>query len=194
MKIITRNIITNLCFIILFSFPVLASATETYKVDPTHSSIVFKIKHLKISNTYGHFNNISGTIIADKDVPGNSSVEISVNSNDIDTNNAKRDKHLKSLEFLNIGKFKTISFKSTNVKKISESSIEVTGNLTLLGTSKKKTVIVNYIGSGKDSWGGYRSGFETTFTIKRSDFGMNTMIGPIGDKVTVIVNVEGIKK
>jgi len=176
----------------LFSFPV--TAAEVYKVDPVHSAISFKIKHLGISYVRGRFNNAAGTITLDDKMPGKSSVEILVKVDDIDTFNAKRDKHLKSHEFFNAEKYPLISFRSETFQKTGEGTYEVSGRLSFHGVTRPLTVKVEHIGSGKDPWGGYRAGFETSFKVKRSDFGMTHMLGSVGDEVRLTVNTEGIRK
>jgi polyisoprenoid-binding protein YceI len=121
-------------------------------------------------------------------------VEISVKVDDIDTVNAKRDKHLKSHEFFDAKKYPLILFQSETFKKIGEGTYEVSGRLSFHGVTRPLTVEVEHIGSGKDPWGGYRAGFETSFKVKRSDFGMTHMLGGVGDEVRLSVNVEGIRQ
>lgn len=191
------NIINKMCTILLVMMLLSAGESigaETYEVDPTHSSIIFRIKHLGVSYFYGRFNNVSGTVVVATAVPSNSSVDIQVKTEDVDTFNAKRDKHLRSPDFFDVGRFPDIRFKSISVKKIDANAYEVTGNLTLRGTSRTLTVNVLHTGSGKDPWGNYRAGFETEFSIKRSDFGMDYMLSGIGDDVRITVSVEGIRK
>jgi polyisoprenoid-binding protein YceI len=171
-----------------------AVAAETYEVDPSHSSIIFRIKHLGVSYFYGRFNNVSGSVVVATRVPSNSSVDIQVKTVDVDTFNAKRDKHLRSPDFFDVDRHPNIRFKSTAVKKIDPSTYEVTGNLTFHGTSRPLTARVRQTGSGKDPWGNFRAGFETEFSIKRSDFGMDYMLSGIDDDVRITVSVEGIRK
>jgi polyisoprenoid-binding protein YceI len=178
--------------LVLFSSP--ATAAEIYKVDPVHSAITFRIKHLGVSYVRGRFNNAFGTITFDDKMPGKSSVKISVKVDDIDTFNAKRDKHLKSHEFFDAKKYPLISFHSETFQKIGEDTYEVGGQLSFHGVTRPLTVQVEHIGSAKDPWGGYRAGFETSFKVKRSDFGMTHMQGGVGDEVRLTVNIEGIRK
>ena len=190
MNILTIGIICG--FLITISST--AAASEIFKVDPVHSAITFQIKHLGISYVQGRFNNAAGTITFDKKKPENSSTEISVKVADIDTFNTDRDKHLKSEEFFNAEKYPVISFGSETFKKVSEDIYEVGGRLTFHGVTRPLTVEVRHIGSGYDPWGGFRAGFETVFTIKRSDFGMTHMLGGVGDEVKLTVNIEGIRQ
>jgi polyisoprenoid-binding protein YceI len=171
-----------------------ASTAETYKVDPVHSTVLFRIKHLNLSYVHGRFNDVAGTFSFDDEDPSAGSLDIEVPVAKIDTNNAERDKHLKSPDFFDAERFPLITFKSRSVKKVGEQTYEVGGELALHGVTKPLTVKLERIGSGKDPWGGYRTGFETTFTIKRSDFGMTNVIGPVGDEVRLTVAIEGVRR
>jgi polyisoprenoid-binding protein YceI len=172
----------------------LASAVETYAVDLEHSSITFRIKHLGITYVYGRFNDMSGVLKIDDQTPANSFVQISAKTESVDTNVPKRDDHLRSPDFFDAKKFPTISFTSKSFKRLDEDKYEVAGDLNLHGITRPLTVTVQHTGSGNDPWGGYRTGYETTFTIKRSDFGMTTMLNGVGDDVRITVSVEGIRK
>ena len=171
-----------------------ATAAETYKLDPAHTSVVFRVKHLGVANVYGRFNGPSGSFIFDESSPANSSIEIQVNAQNVDTAVEKRDNHLRSPDFFNAAEHPVIHFKSTSVKKADKDNYEVSGDLTLLGKTKPITVRARKTGEGKDPWGNYRLGFETRFSIKRSEFGMNFMMGGVSDNVRLIVSVEGIQQ
>jgi polyisoprenoid-binding protein YceI len=187
--IVSFAIITAICLIGAPSF-----AADTYEVDPVHSFIVFKICHLNIGNVIGMFTDFTGTIIADKENPDKSSVEMTVKAASVNTHVDKRDDHLRTNEFFNVELFPEIKFKSTKVKKIDDKTIEVTGNFTLHGITKEITATVLLLGEGNDPWGGYRMGFETEFDIVRSEFGMTQLIPAAGDKAHVILAVEALKK
>jgi polyisoprenoid-binding protein YceI len=171
-----------------------ALAADTYEVDPVHSSVVFKVGHLNIGTVIGMFTDFTGTIIADRENPEKSSVEMTVKAASVDTHVQKRDEHLRSNEFFNVDLFPEIKFKSTAVKKIDEKTFEITGDFNLHGITKELTVTVHFLGEGSDPWGGYRMGFETEFDIVRSDFGMTQQIPAAGDKAHVILAVEALKK
>jgi len=182
----------TIVLMLFYSFP--ASGADTYRIDPSHTSITFKIKHLGISNVHGRFNDVSGTMIFDPNSPAGSSIDIQVKTESIDTSHSKRDDDLRSSNFFDAAKYPTIKFKSTSVKKVDSDNYEVTGNLTLHGVTRKLKLSVLKTGEGKDPWGGYRIGFETAYLIKRSDFGMKKMLGAAGDKVRMNVGVEAIRK
>lgn len=179
---------------LLATFSPLASAMETYEVDPEHSAITFRIKHLGITYVYGRFNDMSGILRIDDQTPANSSVQISAKTESVDTNVTQRDEHLRSPDFFHAKKFPTISYSSKSFKKVDQDAYEVAGVLNLHGITRPLTVTVQHTGSGKDPWGGYRTGYETTFTIKRTDFGMTAMLNGVGDEVRITVSIEGIRK
>ena len=175
------------------AFVLSANAADTFKVDPVHSFVLFSVQHLGVANTYGRFNDISGTVVFDRDNPSKSSVELSVPVESLDTHNAKREQSLKSPDFFDAKQFPTLTFKSTKVEG-SGDMLKVSGDLTIHGVTKPLTVDFKKGGEGKGVFGEMRGGGETRFTIKRSDFGMNFEQGEIGDEVTVILSVEGVKK
>ena len=179
---------------LLVIFSVSASAAETYKLDPAHTSVVYRVKYSGVTFVYGRFNGPTGTFVFDEASPSKSSIEMQVDANNIDTAVEKRDNHLKSPDFFDAGEHPLVTFKSTSVKKINSDTYQVTGNLTLLGKSRKLTVNAKHTGTGKDPWGNFRRGFETSFTIKRSDFGMDFMLGGVSDEVGITVSVSGIRQ
>ena len=178
---------------LISAFVLSANAADTFKVDAVHSFALFSVQHLGIANTYGRFNDISGTVVFDKDNPSNSSVELSVKVESLDTHNSIRDRSLKSPDFFDAKQFPTMNFKSTKVEG-SGDSLKVSGDLTIHGVTKPLTVDFKKGGEGKGVFGEMRGGGETRFTIKRSDFGMNFQQGAVGDEVNITLSLEGIKK
>lgn len=172
----------------------LANAADTYEVDASHSMIIFRAKHMGVSYNYGRFNEFSGNLAVDETDAANSMIELEVKAASVDTGNEKRDQHLRSPDFFNAKQFPVITFKSTEVKKVDEDTLEVTGDLGLHGVKKSVTVEVAITGKGKNQQGTALIGFETTFTIKRSEFGMDYGIGAVSDDIRITVSVEGMKK
>jgi polyisoprenoid-binding protein YceI len=171
--------------------PAPALAAKTYKIDSVHSSALFRIKHNNASYFHGRFNDITGTVVYDEANPAGSSVEVKIKAESVETGNGKRNEHLKSPDFFNAAELPVLSFKSTGVKKGSaKEELEVTGDLTIHGVTKPLTAKVAHTGTGKGQ-GGEVAGFETVFTIKRTDFGMSYMVGPLGDEVQVTISLEG---
>ncbi len=175
--------------------PVHAQAA-TYRIDPVHTFVMFRVKHLNTGFAYGRFNTISGTLMVDERNPGNSSIEFEIDANSIDTGNTDRDNHLRSPDFFNARQFPKITFKSTRVRKINDTTVEVTGNLTVRGQTRPLTTRVTFTGKGRNQRGQEIIGFETAFTIRRSQFGINYGLqgNGLADDVRVTVSVEGIRQ
>ena len=146
-----------------------------------------------MSNFYGRFNDVSGTVVLDKADPSKSSIELTIPVESVDTHNEKRDQHLKSPDFFNAKQFPVMTFKSKQVES-SGDTYKVTGDFTLHGVTKPLTLEIKKGGEGKGMEGEIRGGGETHFTIKRSDYGMNFMQGPLGDEINIVVSLNGIKQ
>jgi len=177
----------------LLAFALTAQAADNYKVDPVHSTSVFRIQHMNVAYFYGRFNGPEGTVSVDEADPTKTSFDVQLKVANIDTANPNRDKHLKSPDFFSAEEFPTISFKSTAVKVAEDKKMEVTGDLTLHGKTKSITVPVERTGSA-DTRMGHRTGFEATIKIKRSEFGMDKMLDALGDEVTIRVGLEAQKQ
>ncbi len=169
-------------------------AADKYDVDPVHSFINFRAKHLNVSYAYGRFVGPKGTLVIDEADPSKSTLEVSVQADKITTDHEGRDKHLKGPDFFDVKQFPTISFKSTSVKKTDDTKWEVAGDLSLHGVTKPLTVTVTRIGTGPGMKGETRTGLESMFTVKRSDFGMTNMIPAVGDEITLVIAIEAIKQ
>ncbi|HWG46192.1 MAG TPA: YceI family protein [Gemmataceae bacterium] len=171
-----------------------ARAADTFTVDPVHSSMLFRVKHLNAGHIYGRFNQYSGSFAFDDKNPADCKLEMEVKIDSIDSANGDRDKHLKGPDFFNAKEFPTMTFKATRMKASDEKNYEVTGDLTIHGVTKPVTVKLERIGTVRDLKSGKpRTGWETTFTINRSDFGMKGLVPAISDEVRIIVAIEGIQ-
>ena len=173
----------------------LADAADKYEIDTAHSMIIFRAKHAGVSYNYGRFNEFTGKLKIDEDV-SKSEVEFEVKAKSIDTGNEKRDQHLRSSDFFSAKQFPVITFKSSKVKakEGEEDVLEVTGDLELHGVKKSITVDVEITGRGQGQKGESLIGFESTFTIKRSEFGMTFMVGPVSDDIRLTVSIEAVHK
>ena len=169
-----------------------ADAADTYEIDSAHSMVIFRAKHNGISYNYGRFNEFTGEIMIDETDMSKSSVAFEVKTASVDTGNEKRDQHLRSPDFFNAKQFPVVTFKSTKVsmKEGKADMLAVTGDLELHGVKKSITVDVEITGKGKGQQGESLIGFETTFAIKRSEFGMNYGMGPVSDDIRITVSVE----
>ena len=176
------------------AFAAPARAAEAYKVDPVHSSSVFRIKHANAAYFWGRFNEPAGAFTLDEADPTKSSFTVELSADKIDTGNAKRDAHLKSPDFFNAKQYPAISFKSTSVKKGEGNTLQVTGNLTMHGVTKPVTANVELTGKGQFPPGVSRAGVEATLVVKMSDFEIKGMPGALSDEVKIVVSLEGVQQ
>ncbi|MBA2481918.1 MAG: YceI family protein [Planctomycetes bacterium] len=183
-----------LALILSTAIGVSAYAEDTFVVDGVHSAALFRINHFNIGNFYGRFNDVGGTIVWNAADVTKSTVSFTIKADSIDTNNAKRDQHLKGPDFFDAKQFETATFTSTSIKAVDAKNMEVTGDLTVHGVTKPVTAKVVLVGEGKGPAGEPRIGFEATFDLKRTAHGMTFMSDKLGDDVHVIIAAEGVKK
>jgi polyisoprenoid-binding protein YceI len=171
---------------------------DDFAVDPTHTSIIFGISHFGYSFTYGRFNKASGSFALQPGKPEATTFQLNIDSASIDTNDAKRDDHLRGPDFLNTGEFPAITFKSTKVtpKKTEEGiTLQVAGELTMHGVTRPVTLELQKLGEGPGPGGGdFRTGFNCQTKLKRTEFGMTKMVGPVGDEVAIMISFEGVRQ
>ena len=174
-----------------------ARALATYQIDPVHSELSFRIRHLlgRVAGTFGEW---SGTVAIDSVTPANSRVEVAVKTASIDTRVKQRDDHLRSADFFAADSFPTITFRSTNVTVAGE-QIRVLGDLTIRGRTKPVLLIGTFEGQFKDPWGKMRTAFLAKTTINRQDFGVAfngpfEQIGQIGDDVAIEIAIEAVQQ
>lgn len=147
-------------------------ATKTkWVLDPTHSELVFKVKHLMISNVKGQFNKFSSEIEGE-DIT-QSHINVTIDTASVSTNDEKRDGHLKSADFFDVENHANINFSSTSFKKIDGANYLLKGLLTIKGISKEITLNVEFGGTNKDPWGNNKAGFSFAGKINRKDWGLN---------------------
>lgn len=196
MKInLLKSVLTGL--VLLSATPVFAA---NYKIDPDHSSVGFKIKHLAISSVSGRFTEFTGEFAYDPKNVTASKAAATIAIKSISTEAKKRDDHLKSPDFFDETKFPEISFKSTKVQAGAGDAFQVTGDLTIHGVTKSVVLDVTAGGEAKDPWGKERAAFSATTKINRKDFGLtwNKVLETgglvVGDEVTITLEIEGIKE
>ena len=143
-----------------------------WKIDPAHSEINFRVKHLVVSTVRGHFDNFNATIETSKDDFSDAKIQFEADIKSINTNNEQRDTHLKSADFFDAENNPKMTFESASVKKISDSEMQVKGSLTLRGVTKEVTLDVTYNGTVSGFGGSTVAGFEVRGKINRFDFGL----------------------
>jgi polyisoprenoid-binding protein YceI len=149
-----------------------AASRTTWTIDPVHSSVEFAVRHLMITTVKGRFAEVSGTVVLDPAEPAASTAEIAIGAASIDTREAQRDAHLRSADFFDVDKFPAITFRSTRLEGAPDRPFRLVGELTMRGVSREVLLAVTPEGRSTDPWGGTRSGFSATTTIRRSDFGL----------------------
>ena len=187
-----RRLFTALIAGVLLAGSTAFAQSSTWTIDKNHSQINFEIRHAAVSNVRGSISNITGTVVWDEKNLAKASVEATIDTNTVSTNNDARDKHLKSAEFFNVEKFPTMTFKSTSVTR-ANGKLQVIGDLTLAGVTKPVTLDVDGpTAPVKGMKGGLVTGFSATGTIKRADFnfGQKYTAPILGDDVKFTIDVE----
>lgn len=176
------------------------ATVTTWNLDPAHSSADFKVRHMMISNVKGSFRGLKGVLTLDQANPANSSVKASADVSTLATGDEQRDAHLKSADFFDAAKYPEITFQSTAVKSLGGDEFQVTGDLTMHGTTKSVTFAVEDLGQpGKDPWGNLRIGLTAMAKLNRKDFGLtwNAALETggvmVGEEITITLDVEFIK-
>lgn len=176
----------------------LAVRADNYAIDVSHTSAIFGISHMGFSYTYGRFNKVAGNYVLDEANPAASSFQMTIQTASIDTNDAKRDDHLRGPDFFNAKEFPEITFQSTGVaaekNDKGETIYQVTGDLTIHGVTRQVTMPLKLLKVGPGMEGEMRSGFLCETRLARSEFGMTNMIPAVGDDVAVTISFEGVKQ
>ncbi len=174
-------------------FGVLPVQAETYQIDASHSAVDFSIRHL-VGRTKGKFTEFTGAVVYDEKAIDKSSVEAVIKVSSLDTENERRDGHLKSPEFFDVEKYPEITFKSTQVEKGADGKLLVTGDLSLHGVTKSVQLQVEVLGTGIHPMTNMPvAGFSSGLVIKRSNFGVNNWVDKanvLGDEVEVGILIE----
>lgn len=185
--------VVALTFVLLLIAAGTAGAQVTYQIDPAHTNVVFKVKHLDVAWVYGRFNDIRGTVTYDPARPEAGALDITIATDSVDTNQPKRDQHIKSPDFFNAKQFPVITFKSSAVAR-SGDGMTITGTLFLNGVSKQITVPFAITGQTDDGKGTKRIGGEAEFSLNRFDYNVKYMPDGLSAEVRVFVSIEAIKR
>jgi polyisoprenoid-binding protein YceI len=168
--------------------------TNTWQIDPAHSSAQFSVKHLGVSTVRGAFTKVSGSAKFDPADPSKVSLEATIDATSVDTRVDMRDKDLRSPNFLDVEKYPTITFRSKHAESAGEGKLRITGDLTIKGTTKEVVLDVDGPSAAiKDPWGNQRIGASASTKISRKDFGVSADAGMIGDDLTITIDAELIQ-
>ena len=177
------------------------TSTKTkWALDPTHSEIVFKVKHLMITNVKGEFRKFNAEIESNGQDFTNASIKATIDASSIFTNEDNRDGHLKSGDFFDVENHKELTFVGTSFTKKGEDEYDLSGKLTIKGVTKDVTFSVEFGGVAKDPWGNEKAGFSLSGKINRTDFGLNWNAALetggviVSEEVRINAEVQFIKK
>jgi polyisoprenoid-binding protein YceI len=172
--------------------------TARWDIDPDHSTIEFRVTHMVVSKTSGRFMDYRGFVEMDADAKTFTMIEATIKAESINTNQDKRDTHLRNSDFLDVTQFPMITYRMKSSQKEGE-TYKIVGNLTLRGVTKDVTLITTFNGATKDPWGNTRAGFSADGKLNRKDFGMvwNKTLDNgglvVGDEVQIHLDIECIK-
>jgi polyisoprenoid-binding protein YceI len=175
-------------------------ATTKWVIDPMHSEVQFKVKHLVISTVTGFFKSFDGSLETENEDFDGAKISFSLDIHSIDTNQSQRDAHLKSADFFDAEQFPKITFVSTSFKKTEEDEFQLDGDLTVKGITKSVTLAAEFGGSTDDFYGNTKAGFEVTGKISRKEFGLTwdgiTEAGSVvlGDDIKILINIQLAKQ
>lgn len=176
-----------------------AFAADTYKIDVDHSLVGFKIRHL-VTKVQGKFSQFEGDIKLDPKSVKDLSGDVTIDASSINTDNKKRDDHLRSPDFFDVKKFPKLTFKSKKTTDLGGGKFKLDGDLTLHGVTKPVTLEGELTGTAKDPWGNTRAGLTASTKINRKDFGivwnkaLDTGGVMLGEEIEVSIELEAIKK
>jgi len=176
------------------------STKTSWVIDPTHSEIQFKVKHLVISTVTGSFKTFEGTAETEGDDLTTATINFSADVASIDTNQTQRDEHLRSGDFFDAENYPKLTFTSTSLDKTGEDTYKLNGDLTIKGVTKSVTLDAEYGGAMTDFYGQSKAGFEVTGKISRKEFGLSwsatTEAGGVvvGDEIKLVINIQLIKQ
>lgn len=172
-------------------------AADSYTIDPVHSSVTFTIRHF-VSKVPGRFTKFNGTITFDEANPANSAVDVTIDARSLNTENQKRDNHVRSGDFLDVEKFPAMKFKSSSWQKTGENTFDVAGDLTIKDVTKPVVLKVTLLAVGPGMRGTQLSGWEATMKLNKKEFHVidpPLLDAALGEDVTVLIDVEaGMKK
>ncbi|MFH9009903.1 YceI family protein [Streptomyces sp. NPDC017943] len=179
--------------------PDLAALTGDYTIDPAHSTIGFTARHAMVTNVKGSFKDFTGTLHLDGSDPSRSTASLDVVMDSIDTGNADRDGHLKSADFFKADEFPAMTFRSTHAEALGGDDYRITGDLTILGTTRPLTIDLEFNGVAKDPFGNERAGFEGKAEILRSEWGLtwNAALETggvlVSDKIKLTFDISAVR-
>ena len=181
-------------FVASLALAATGAAQSTWQIDPNHTAAQFSVRHLGVSTVRGAFTKVSGSAKYDSSDPSKTVLEAIIDATSVDTRVEMRDNDLRSPNFLDVQKYPTITFHSKRVSASGGGKLQITGDLTIHGTTKE--VVLDVDGPSapmKDPWGNQRIGASATTKVSRKDFGVSGLPAVVGDEITITIDVELIQ-
>jgi polyisoprenoid-binding protein YceI len=175
-------------------------SNQGWKVDNTHSSINFSVRHMVVAKVRGSFQRWTSELTIDDADLSKSTVGVTIESASIQTALADRDAHLKSADFFDVERYPHLTFKSKRIERAGDDRYRMIGDLTIKDVTREVTLDVEYAGKSKDPWGGERAGFSAHTSIERKDWGLtwNLLLETgglvVGDKIEVAIEIEAVRQ
>jgi len=164
--------------------------TQTWQIDPAHTSSQFSVRHLGISTVRGVFQKTTGTVTWDPADPTKTQIDATIDATSVDTRVQMRDNDLRSAHFFDVTKYPTITFKSKHAEAAGAGKLKVTGDLTIHGVTKEVVLDVDGPSAPMTAMGGMRMGAEATTKVNRNDFGVSGAPGAVGNEIQIVIDVE----
>lgn len=178
----------------------ITSEKITWAIDPSHSELTFKVKHLMITNVKGEFRNFNAKIVSEGNDFSNAELSVDIDASSIDTNNGDRDSHLKSADFFDAGNHPKLTFTGTSLTKLDENNYKLTGLLGIKGIEKEVTLDIDFGGFVTDPYGNQKAGFSVNGKFNRKDWGLSWNAAletggvMVSDEVRINAEVQFIKQ
>ncbi|MGH2355271.1 MAG: YceI family protein [Chloroflexota bacterium] len=175
-------------------------AATVWRIDPTHASAEFAVRHLMVATVKGRFSNVQGSITIDEAHPERSSVEATIDATTVDTHLADRDDHLRSADFLNVERYPTLTYRSTAVERLDDNLYRILGDLTIRDVTRPVALEAEFHGAVRDPWGNRKAGVSATGRLNRIDFGLTWNLAletggfVVGDDVKIAIEFEAIQE
>ena len=194
-----KSLVSTLLVMLLFT-SLLVSAETKYAIDPSHTSVDFTVSHMVISSVTGKFKEVSGSLTAKGDDFTDARIDVLIPAKSINTENEKRDQHLRGADFFDVEKFPDVKFKSVSVKKTADNTYIISGDLTMHGVTKTVDLKTTFKGSVKSPWGQTVVAFKATTVLPRKEWGLSWNKAMeaggvlVGEDVELTLNVELVKQ
>jgi polyisoprenoid-binding protein YceI len=172
----------------------------SWKIDPAHAQITFSVRHMMIMNVRGHFDKFTGEVYFDEQNPARSTVEVEIEAASLNTNEPKRDAHLKSADFLDVENYPYIVFRCKRVEVKDDRHGRIIGDLTIRGVTREVVLETGYLGMSQSPWGTTSAGFSAHTRINRKDWGLTWNVALetggmlVGDEISIDIDVEIVKQ